>query len=176
MPLFKLDIQKSYANETWTNRYLLNYGTLEAANTAAPQVLAAEQLFHPSFVLFTSYRVSDIVPNTDQFITTVVNQPGEVVEGSSVLPLFNTVRVDLSVGAGRPSRKYYRGILTEANTENGALSAALITLVSNAWFDIISGVDVVDPQLTPIVQGIVFPNIQMRQLRRGSRRRTEPII
>lgn len=178
MPRFKVDIEKLFNGEYWTNRWFVDAASLtEAEEFGVAVILQNERTFHFSVVTFTKVRVSDVIEGTDQFITTPSNQPGLLAIGDAqILPLFNTVRVDLRAGFGRPSRKYYRAPLTEAVVNGDTLVATYANTVADAMDSILTTINVVDPQNTPITQATVFPQVQMRQLRRGSRRRTTPVI
>jgi len=115
MPVFKVDIEKQYGTEFWTNVYYVDAASLTLAHAVAAEIVNAEQEIHLVSVNFTKYRTSDLLPDTDQYISTALNSPGERGFAGDPLPLFNVVRVELSVGIGRPGRKYLRGILCEGD-------------------------------------------------------------
>lgn len=176
MALFKVDIEKSRGTEFWTNRYVVDQANLADAFLLGEDIVAAERQFHPSEVTFTKYRASDLNPSTDQFITGPISLPGLLTPGNSILPLFNVIRVDFAAGFGRPSRKFYRGILYESNTESGTILGALLASISASLLPLVEGGNLVDVDGTPLSSVTPFSTIAMRQLRRGSRRRTTPII
>lgn len=177
MPLFKVDIEKVYANEYWSNVYYLELDVLDGALTVANEIVAAERAIHKNFVLFTKVRVSDMIPGTDEYITGVLNVTGLATSESTLLPLWNVVRVDLTATAGRPSRKYLRGCIAEDNMSYDNLDPAFVTFINNNYVTplvLIEELKDVDGQ--DLVDGACMPKVGMRQLRRGSRRRTTPII
>lgn len=177
MSLFVVDIEKSLNTEFWTNRYLVDVETLLAAKNAADALYLAEQKFHYSVVNFTRHRVRDIDPQVDSFITTPLGGSGALtLPGTGYLPLYNTVRVDFPAGNGRPSRKYYRCPVPEQEQVNGVLVTGTLVNALNLGLSDMLLVPLADPQATVIGLGIVQLPVQMRQLRRGSRRRTEPIL
>lgn len=179
MPLFKVDIEKLLGQEYWTNRYIVNATDLQEGDDIGASIVAAEQEFHLTDVLFTKRRTSTLAPG-GEFTTTNINLPGNRAGSGTFLPLFNTLRVDLSVFGSRPSRKYYRGVLTEGDISGDGVTTnftPLLTLLLNVIADEAStgeGVVDVDGQLITSVG--VYPRVQMRQLRRGRRRRTTPVL
>lgn len=177
MPLWALDVEKSMGGEYWTNRYILETATLAEATAPAGQIVAAERAIHLDLVTFERYRISDQVPNTDNYVVVPLGSLGLVAAaGSEWLPLFNVVRVDFSPASGRPSRKYLRLPLTDGQVVNGKLTTthrgifqdnyAAVVLAVGAYVDV-DGQDLVTAQ--------VHPNVGMRQLRRGSKR-NQPVL
>lgn len=165
----------SSQNEYWTNVYWCDSATLQdAATTAAAIVAIEQQMLLPACVL-TKYRVDDAQPLTDVFVTTPVNLTGQSGATGEALPLFNVARFDFSATAGRPSRKYYRGVLTEAWTDAfGVLNATALTSLQS-WADQLAAVaNYVDVDGEALTAGTVFPRVGMRQLRRGSKKKLTP--
>ena len=176
MPQFKLDIEKYYNGEYWTNRYIVEAIDLTDAATDGDAILASERPMHLPVVLFTKWRLSDFNPTTDEFIVKPVNLAGTRTGfGGEPLALFNTVRVDFPAGFGRPSRKYYRGCLTEGDIIGPNLIAGTVTYMQERVSTLTSAA-LVDPQGTLLGEGVVKTLLQMRQLRRGTKRRTQPIL
>jgi hypothetical protein len=83
--------------------------------------------------------------------------------------------VDFDVsGGGRPSRKYLRGALLEGDVNFMTLTSA-ITTPANTFADAIVAIGtIVDPQGNGFLDGVVWPAPQMRQLRRGSKKKITP--
>lgn len=176
MPLFQLDIEKSYQGEFWTNRYILEATDVNATLGTANIIVDAEQDVHNNIINFTKYRVSDIVKGTDNYVIVPINSVGGRVSVGSILPLFNVARVDFGVGIGRPSRKYLRIGFTEADIDGSVIVPALVTALQNYGALLVSLAQFVDVDAQPITSSAVVGTLQMRQLRRGSRRRTQPVI
>lgn len=177
MALFTLDIEKQLDAEFWTNRYIISAPDLQTATLVSATVLDLERLVHLVAVTFTKYRVADILPGTDLFNIVPINQPGQRGSVTTLLPLFNTIRVDFGVEQGRPSRKYLRGTLTENDIEFNTVSTVLRDFVLNTYaLPLVAQGFYVDVDGQDITSASVFTDVQMRQLRRGSRRRTQPII
>lgn len=178
MPLWNVDVEKKLGEEYWTNRYVVEEATIQAAVPLAEQITAWERAVHATGVTFTKWRVSDRVPNTDVFITLALNQPGLWNPGAvEFLPLFNVVRVDFSTGVGRPSRKYLRCPIPEGQQQDGTLIPSMITFVNNSYATpLATAAWYVDVDGEAIIQGQTWPFVGMRQLRRGSKRRLQPVI
>lgn len=183
MALYKLDIEKQLGSEYWSNRYFISAGTLAAANAQAPMILACEASFHRTAILFTKYRVSDTVPGTDNFIVTPANVNGILPKNGAFLPLFNVVRSDFRVeGTGRPSRKYYRiGLCAGDAVADFQHDPTIRTLVQTNLNTLITALNdndtpIVDADLQAWVSSTTFIDISMRQLRRGTKQRTQPIL
>jgi hypothetical protein len=179
MPLFQMDSQKVFQNEYWTNRYILNATDLATAVTAAAFIRAAEKAVHYDIVTLDKYRVSDMLPGTDVYQVISDNVAGSrSTGGGDYLPLFNVVRCDFNtVGGGRPSRKYLRIPLGEGEQTAGVLAPAVITFfMTNFVTPLVSLGNFVDVDGQAFTTGSVHRLVGMRQLRRGSKRKQQPII
>jgi len=175
MPLYKVDIQKSHGAEFFTNVYYIEVATLTAGENVARAIADAEKLAHVADVQFLSARVSDL-GSGESFIVVAIGGTGSVFP-STWLPLWNVLRVDLYPATGRPSRKYYRLPINEADSINGTFE---LTFFNGPVTSLVSGLanipELRDVDGQPFVRMQAFRPIAMRQLRRGSRRRTQPII
>lgn len=179
MALYSLDIEKELAGEFWTNRYILDVASALAGASPAAEIIEAERQYTLDRVNFTRYRISSVATGDDDYIIVPIDLEGGRTAGvGSELPLFCTLRVDFTVTSGRPSRKYYRGILIEADqTSFGELDDAFLGFFNAAVVDTIAAVEeYVDVDGQAILSGAAYPKVAMRQLRRGSRRRTTPIL
>lgn len=174
MALYKIDSEKLMAGEYWSNVYHTDAPDLATALTIAQDVVDAEREVHNSLITFTKIRVSE--EGTLFFQTQPVNQPGLIANPTDWLPLFNTVRVDGAVLGRRPVRKYLRVAIGEGNQSNGILSSAYLALIATQYAGAIDVLNLTNPEGLAISAWTVFPAIQMRQLRRGSRRRTTAIL
>lgn len=179
MPLYNVDIEKVLTGEYWTNRYVVFGADLAAAITSANMIYEAERDITKSVVTFTKYRVSDQDPETDTYQIINLNTAGTVAPDGNMLPLFNVVRVDFNTtGGGRPSRKYLRlPLYTTEVGASGALASGILGGVQSEYADVLAALTAyVDVDNQAISSGSVWPFVSMRQLRRGTRRRTEPIL
>lgn len=154
----------------WTNVFHVNAIDLNSAASFANIVIAPALAEHMdgSFRVVKSL-VSDL--SNDDFIDTPLNEVGDL-SGSAYLPLFNTIKVLISVdGLGRNDSKFLRGGVTEARQINGQLEAAVITAVEATWNGLIAdgnaaGVDLVDTDGNLWLVATCQAAVQMRQLHR----------
>lgn len=172
---WRLTIQKFHNvyNKYWTNIYWSAAASATAANTTLDALVAAEKALYPSNVIVTAGRIDDGVPNTDIFTTIKYNQAGTRTAGSG-LPLFMTARVDFSIAAqGRPARKYLRSVINEEDIVGYTLQSGVITALTT-YGTAVTATDVCDPQGSNIEIAAVWPQAQMRQERRGSKKKVTP--
>jgi len=96
---------------------------------------------------------------------------------SNYLPLYCVARFDFAVASGRPSRKYMRMPIPREWNTNGQFETTTIPQMNAAYSTPLLAVDgICDNSGQPFLSGGVIATIGMRQLRRGSRKRTTPII
>ena len=175
MARFQLDIEKRLGSEFWTNVYQLEATDLANAQVIGGLVTSAERIFHATVVNFTRYRVSSVAMNDGIYTIVSVGLTGQRT-ANSVLPLFNTLRMDFTAQTGRPSRKYYRGVLDEADIAGDAVNTAPFLAGSLELFDLFHTGEgaggIVDPQGQLLTAITIWPFVQMRQLRRSRRKRT----
>lgn len=175
MPLYKVDVEKLYLTEYWSNRYLVEANTIQDAANEADAIVATERTFHSTFVTITKVRTSEFPQGGGFFIVKPVNLSGQRGVSGDLLPLFVTVRVDFPAGLGRPSRKYYRGCIGEGDITGAVLNGTARVFIQTS-VDAFNPRNLVDPQVDPLGPGVVQTPVQMRQLRRGTKRRQNPII
>lgn len=174
MPLFSVDVEKRLSSEFWSNRYIVRATSLALAQTFAGTIVAVEGQIHSSLVTFTRYRVSTVDQNDENYVIIPLNAQGQRTT-SQLLPLFNTLRVDIVPTSGRPSRKFYRGVLQEDDINGDAVINTFSAFIDNFVNDLIiteTGPQIVDPQDTVFTDANIHPFVQMRQLRRSRRKRT----
>lgn len=181
MPL-KVEVFKSYLGERWENVYLVDSAGEIPVTAPFPDVAFvianAESVFHLPTVTFEYARVSTVAPGDGAYVTVPLGFSGLRAgsDAGSPLPLWNTLRLDLLVATGRPSRKFYRGVLGEADIEFTAVAEAIRTnaqTVINAMIGELvtdASVRLVDPQGQEIYACTPYTKVQMRQLTRGRRR------
>lgn len=168
-------IEKLYQGEYWVNRYYLT-GTIGAADAGMGDILDVERAIHMSSVTFTKMTVRTTAELDYVYATIPLNVPGlgTAAADSLMLPLYNTMRVDLGATAGRASRKYYRGVLYEGVTGATTLDATFVTSMNTAVAALLTVDILCDPQGDALISAKVFPAAQMRQLRRGSKKKLVP--
>jgi hypothetical protein len=172
--LWYCTIEKVMAGEYWTNRYVVSANTLQTAHGIGYQIFSLEQKIHASTVVFTKLRTSDDVPLTDNYQIQSLNYPGDLPATQPVvLPLFNCLRVDFTaMGGGRPSRKYLRGCLLEADIEHDKVLAARLTHAQTNFVNpMVALAGFVDVDAQTFLVGTAMAQVAMRQLRRGSKKK-----
>ena len=180
MPLYQLDIEKSLGTETWTNVYHVNAGNLESCRDAIGLISVAEKTFHGTVVTFTRGRARTKIEGDDNYIIVPIGGQGARDLGQ-YLPLFNTFNVLWGAAQGRPSRKYYRGPLSENDQAGGVLQGTIATQINTALNGLINnmpdiGCELVDVDGDVLLEASAQLVVGMRQLRRGSKRRLQPIL
>ena len=94
-------------------------------------------------------------------------------DASAMLPLFNTLRVSMTDGFGRPNLKYFRFPIEETEMENGVPTSAFIDDINTVFLSLLPLVDgLVSNRGEPFSSFTPVPLIQMRQ--QGWHRRTRP--
>lgn len=177
MPIFNIDIEKSYKGDFFTNRYQVLTDTIGAARALVPQFVEAERRCSLVVVLFTKARTSDLDPDTDNYFSDPINQFGMITGIDDALPSFCRVRVDFGTAdGGRPCRKFILPPIAESGQNSGTLLGGYVGAFQEQYVDRILAIgEYCDPGGSPIVSGSVFPFVAMRQLRRASKRKN-PVI
>lgn len=175
MARFRVEIFKTLGGEGWENRYHIETVSFTTAVDLANQIAVAEQAFHSEQVSFPYLRISTVVEGDNLFLTVPLNSQG-LVPGSStggLLPLWNVVKAYFAKDLARPDFKLYRGVLGEANSENGLVAGTLVTNIESIMFPlVVNDVPVVFPISGPSYAGFsVDPYIRHRDLHRRRVRR-----
>lgn len=179
MAQFKIDIQKSFTGLFWTNRYIVEAADLAAAADVGETIMGAEQTLTISAFTMDKYRVSTGLVGDDSYVIVPVNEPGSREATGALLPLFNVARADFAPASGRPSRKYLRCGITADDLSalvTFALDAAFVSALQAYADALVALPEFVDPQGQTFITGSAVQLVAMHQLRRGSRRPTEPVI
>lgn len=168
------------SDRPWTNDWYVGASNLGQAVATANLIHDFETAVHFANINFTHDLVSPWPVSGGGFTTVTRGDTGErAVESNAFLPLFNTVRLDLSAGVGRPSPKYLRLPIAEIDQDNGMLASGTITLIQSALDDLFDAVDalgtaLIQSSLADLLSGVVFPMVQMRQLHRKRKRTPAP--
>lgn len=178
MPHYLVQIFKTHNFEPrpWSNVYQIDAASLVVATNAADMIATAERGFHKVSVTFLYARISTTTEGDDEYTTLPINLPGVIADPADALPLWNTLRADINVvGGGRPSRKFYRLPLGEAETNGMAILVGqrnqVITALTQLNSDLAAlSVFLEDPQAQRWSVDTVLERIQMRQLHRRRRR------
>lgn len=92
---------------------------------------------------------------------------------ATMLPLFNTIRVAMNDGAGRPNLKYFRFPIEEPEMENGVPTNDYLDELNTTFFSLLPLIDgLVSNRGEPFTSISAVPIVQMRQ--QGWHRRTRP--
>lgn len=178
MALFKVDIEKTYGPEFWTNVYYVDAADIATAATHMVDLGGAEVRVHSADVTIEKGRVTPVPNPGNAFITHEFHESGTYTNSAPLMPLFNTVRVDMNVATGRPSRKFLRGILhMDALDSEGFITATYQSMIEDQYITTLEGYSwLVDESGNEIVGFTLQGKPSDRQLRRGSKRRTTPIL
>lgn len=177
MPRYKLLIEKQMLGEYWVNDYHFTATDLDDAESKAGPIIDAERAITGSAVTFTQYRISTVDPDDGIFRTLALNEPGEVSFVASYMQLWNVVRVDFAAASGRAGRKYLRGCLSEDSVQFDILTPAEVAAVQTNYCDPLVALGYLEkPDGVLLTDSVVNSKMGMRQLRRGSKRKTTPII
>ena len=179
--MFLVQIFKSHPLEPrqWTNDYIVDTTVLDTAVAALALIYAAETSFHAEAVQFEHAIVSNLEPDNNEFQTVPLNSPGDRTNPADNLPLWNTMRVDITAaGGGRPGRKFYRLPLGESEVANYIVDATLRSGVKSTLDGLISDLATLGAPwmvggVREATEATPFNKVQMRQLHR-KRRRSAP--
>lgn len=172
--LSKLTIHKTYQGENWVNVYHLSLAYDSAqASAQAMGLVDFERNMSLTSVLFTHFTISDNIEDTDAYFSTPLNLLGQSPATADPAPLWATLRIDFSkLGGGRPGRKYYRGCLKENLVGPfGLLDPTFVSGVQTNAQTVMDANTAGGENFT-YVNAAVYPYMQIRQLRRGSKKRT----
>lgn len=175
MPMFVIDIEKVLGSEFWSNVYQVRANNMSDASSVGASIVTAERNIHCTPVNFTKMRVRTADPADDTYIINTLAGTGLRAVQNGLLPLFNTLRADFNAATGRPSRKYWRGVLDEADIDGSAVTSDFSADMADfalLFAPTAEAGGIVDPQGTLLSSIVVYPFVQMRQLRRSRRRRT----
>lgn len=134
MPLYQVSLRKAINTSgiayKWSNRYFVQSPDVASALQSGINFwVLAEATFHNQLAF--CYEVyannTEDPPNTPGTVQSVPvgdqrgNRPGNASSVSILLPLWNVARIDFSVVASRPSRKFYRIPLLETDVTSAQL-------------------------------------------------------
>lgn len=175
MPLWDVTVEKYFAgaNEYWVNNYNINAASGDDAVPVISAFVNAEKALYDSAIVITKVRISSSTPDDDAFYTSAVNVAGTRTAGTGDRsPLFVVARVDFSVAWQRPSRKYLRGIFSEGDITFSALIPGITTVLSTYATAILAITGICDEHGNTFNGASVWPAPAMRQLRRGSKKKS----
>jgi hypothetical protein len=157
----------------WTNVFHVNAVNVDAAAAWSVTFLASAMQSELNNAFSIVKTVVDHLAD-NSFVSTPLALTGAV--SGDYLPLFNTVKVDISVaGHGRNDGKFVRGWLHEGIVTNGVIDSSVRTAFEGVFDTLIAdstadGVDLVDDAGNLWLTASVRQNVQERQLHRRRRR------
>lgn len=176
LPTHRLEIRQKFSNWRWSNDYLLYVADFAEGEAVANALVEFHRRMSFTLTTFEFYVLSTYAKDGRVFRHKAVNATGYASLGTAqLLPLFNTVRVDLNTLDGDPARKYLRAIATEGDQDTGVWVAASVS----SWQSVINTYLVnsvaLDNIVTPkgrVVTGATVHNVvQERQLRRRRKKK-----
>jgi hypothetical protein len=168
-------IQKQYGTEYYVNDYHVQADSAQAAAVQAELIVEIERAVHATTVSFINYRVKNAASSA-QGTVYPIGESGLNPAGA-MMPLYNTVRVDMAVEVGRPGRKYLRLPIQMAASSNGQFNSDFLNFMLDFYCLPLQNLGTVckpNGQLFTLIRPVA--SVQMRQIRRGSKRRLQPII
>lgn len=174
--VWELSIQKQLGTEYWINVYHADVPAQDDARATALAVVNIERAVHSTDVLFVNFRVRNISPIAGPGTVYPVGLVGQL-GAASYLPLFNVARCDIAVPVGRPDRKYLKFPISNVNVTNGRFTQAALDFWQANYCDAIIALTALsDRSGQPYLSASINPAVGMRQLRRGTRKKSTPII
>jgi hypothetical protein len=184
MTIFRIQVfqRLDSSDREWSNTWLCDAADIDTVVAGMPDFGDVTAQAHLDNVIITRARVSDILPDTDVFSIVTLGVIGTRGTGgdNDWLPLFNTVRVDFDVaGGGRPSRKYFRSPILEADQQAGQLADTVVTYFTTVGGEFISTASggsfpLVDPDGQLLTAAHCQTQVQMRQLHRKRKKAVAP--
>jgi hypothetical protein len=176
MAIWQIVTEKQLGTEIWVNDWYVSAPDQLTAQGYAGDIIDIEAAAYMDVITITKFRVRAAdTPGAQGTVFAVGVQGERAVQ--AYLPLFNVVRLDMAVTTGRPGRKYMKMPLAESWQENGVLTTGYLADVNGTTAAALLGLGVLTQADGDVIQSIAAsPIVGMRQLRRGSRKRTQPII
>jgi hypothetical protein len=180
MSLWELRIVCDQGGRSWENVYHVE---TPGTDDISPAGVLALSNFYISR-MYNVYRVvrtvRRLLGTPDSFIETVVDTVGALdPAGADLLPLFNTAKVLLQGGVGRPGVKFLRGMLiaSDLTSSQDQLDPTKVSAIQGSWDTFQNAIEATTDQHLIFgaankvaVSGIVDGTVQMRQRHRKRRR------
>jgi len=157
----------------WSNNYNVLAATILDAQDYADQIADLEAAVLWDNVFIRKIEVKVVGASNGSTRNVAVQGLRADADPAVQLPLFNTVRVTLIAGANRPSLKYFRPPLVEAEVEGFNLTTAFTDFFDSTFVAPLAGLGVLCNQQGDLIIGYdVYQPVQQRQL--GWHRRSRP--
>jgi len=177
MTVYRITVEKFMAavQEYWTNVYHVNAQGGADTVPITNAIVAAERKVLSTAAIVTKANITLPGAGSGSVLgANIYNQAGQIAWGGEGMPLFVTARVDFTVAGSRPSRKYIRAFLAEDGVSFTTLAASYLTILQTYANDIVAVAGICDVDGQPLVSGAPKNYPQMRQLRRGSKKKVTP--
>lgn len=174
--VWEISIEKQLGTEYWINVYHADVATQAEAKQVGDEIVGVERGVSQLQIGFTKMRVRQVSEIAGPGTVYPIGLTG-TAENQSYLPLFNVVRVDFAVPVGRPSRKYLKLPTPAASVVNGSFGPTTVAYFNSNYVTpllAIPGICASDGQ--ELLSGAAQSAVGMRQLRRGTRKKSTPII
>jgi len=176
IPTHRVEIRKTWQGHDWSNDYLVESPSMDAAAAFALTAVEFERSFHNNMVTFVYVRTSTVAKFDRIFRHVPLNLQGVgSTDTVDLMPLFNTVRMDLQTADSDPCRKYFRIPISESDQSNGVIIGAKVialgTLLNNFIATFNETTKVVSGKGHNVIAGRVYPQVQMRQLHRHKKKK-----
>lgn len=176
LPTHRISIFKKLGAEVWSNDWLVNRVDMDAAASLGNSLVNFEQRLHGARVMFEYVLIATMSEGDRVFRHTPINLPGlQATAVGAMLPLFNTIRMDMATTDSDPCRKYFRMPIEEGNQEEGILNPATITSLNGfvtTYLNPIIALNAIVSGRGNLVTSATFARaIQMRQLHRRKRKK-----
>lgn len=176
MAVWQVVIEKQLGSEYWVNDYHIEAPDAIGASTQAGSIVAIERTVHSTLVGFTKYRIRP-AGSSAQGTVYPIGLPGQNNGIGAYLPLYNTARIDMAPASGRVGRKYLKCPVSQAAQSDGAFNSGFLSYINTNYCQPLMALGYVCKDNGDLfVTAACQPAVQMRQLRRGSKRRLQPII
>ena len=170
MAIYQVDVQLNYYGEYITNVYHVDTPTIDAAAAAALDIVDIHAALVVATVNYNHVRVSSPTPADNVYLSIPINVPGTRSAGSQDMPPFCRFRVDMSVGATRPLRKFLMSPQQDDCVGGGLTPTAQTFVATNYCTPLVALGVVCSPAGLPVISAGVDQRVGMRQLKRASKR------
>jgi hypothetical protein len=176
--LTRMAMRTSADAYTWSYVWYVEAADVEAAavhgrDVVWPSLADAHKVYAFCYQIYAS----DLVPNTTNYTNLAVDpadQPGTIAASGQLYRASTTVRVELNIAGGRPSRKFHRVPLEEDDVTNGlTIATGIASDVSAAYAALLAASDIRDESGNTF-SGYTVRGLSDRRLGKTSRNSVPP--
>jgi len=178
MAIWEIKVVCSVSGRFWSNVYHIDIG---ADTDVDSSILSALSSFYTANMLtpFTLERIIRRPADTaDAFTEMIIQAAGtRSLSGSFALPLYNTLKMILQSGPGRPGLKYLRGMLLSSDITDSisGLNSSTVSAINSDFDDVLNAASTAGQSFvegasdSPVVSAEFPLKLQMRQEHRKRR-------